>query len=280
MSAANISRCLVAIGMAFSSPLLAQSNGDLAHPALSSTFELQLGAFFPNNGLELQANLDDSNLGDLIDFNKVFGVDKSDSTFALDFRWRFGEKWSVSGQYWDARVSGRRVLEEDITWEDLTLESGSFAEAGVDTAVMRVFFGREFMSGRDYEFGAGLGFHWMEIEAYIQGEVKTNVGGITTERRDADVGAPLPNIGAWYIYAPNSTWAVQARVDWLSASFDEYSGSLFNSGVMASYQFTDNVGLGLSYNYFELDVDVDDTYWNGGAEIRQHGPFVSLILDW
>lgn len=280
MSVAKRSLHLVALGVLWSSSALAQTGNNIDHPALTRTFEFQLGAFFPNNGLELQANVENSNLDDLIDFNKVFGVDESDSTFALDFRWRFGEKWSVAGQYWGAKVTGERVLEEDISWRDLTLEAGSNAEAGVDTSVARVFFGREFMTGRNYEFGAGLGFHWMEIGAYVQGEVRSNVGDITTERRDADVGAPLPNIGAWYIYAPTTKWSFQLRGDWLSASFDEYSGSLVNLGAMASYQFTDHVGLGLSYNYFEIDVDIDDDDWNGGAEISQHGPFVSLIFNW
>lgn len=271
---------LVACGLLACTPVFAQSGSTASHAALTSTFELQVGAFFPNNGFELSAGLDDSSLGDRIDFNNVFGVDKSDSTFAAELRWRFGEKWSVSGQYWDANVTGRRVLDEDITWRDFTIEAGSFAEAGVDTTVTRIFFGREFSTGAQHEFGAGVGFHWLEIGAFVQGEVMTSSGNFSTERRQVDAGAPLPNLGAWYIWAPNDRWAFQARGDWLSASFDEYSGGLFNVGAMASYQFTDHFGVGLSYIYFELDVDVDDDDWHGSAEISQHGPFASIIFNW
>jgi hypothetical protein len=269
----------LAISLALvTSPAWAQSAA--THPMLTNTWEFQIGAFFPTEDVKIQAGLDETVPGDIIDFNNTLGVDESDTVFAADLRWRFGEKWSVMGQYWASGVDGKRVLDHDVTWRDYTLEAGSNIEAGIDATIVRVFFGRTFWTGDNYEFGAGAGFHWLELSAYIKGEF---IGGGGTVAQSADkvsAGAPLPNIGAWYIYALDSRWAFQARVDWLSASFDEYSGGLFNAGVSANYQFTDHFGAGLSYNYFNVDVDVDNKNWDGSAEMSMHGPFISANFNW
>lgn len=77
-----------------SSPVSAQS-GPEYHPYLTDTFMIGVGAFFPTNGLSLSANgyLPD----DEIDFGATLGVDDSQVTPAVDFRWNFGEKWSLGG---------------------------------------------------------------------------------------------------------------------------------------------------------------------------------------
>ena len=275
-------KALLAAAIAFALPAAAwsQDSNSGYHPMLSSTFSLNVGAFFPSEGLKLSADASTGEPGEEVDFEKAFNVDESDTTPSGELRWRFGEKWSVWGQYFDSNVGGGRVLQEDITWRDLTLQAGSNAHADVDTKVARVFFGRVFAQGPGYEFGAGAGFHWMDLAASVEGEVLVNESEFEIRRREADVSAPLPNIGAWYIYSPSSRWAIHARLDWLSASIDEFSGSLWNVGAGVNYQVLPHMGIGLSYNYFQIDVDVDADDWHGGAEIEQHGPFASVSFNW
>ena len=137
-----------------------------------------------------------------------------------------------------------------------------------------------FAQGDGYEFGAGAGLHWLDLAASVEGQVFVNESEFVVERRDTDVSAPLPNIGAWYLYSPNSRWVFQARLDWFSASFDDYDGSLWNAGAGVNFQVFSHMGIGLSYNFFRIDVDVDSDDWNGSAEIEQHGPFASLSFNW
>ena len=54
-------------------------------------------------------------------------------------------------------------------------------------------------------------------------------------------------------------WNVQAGVDW--AVFEHF-------------------GLGLYYNLFILDVDVDQTDWRGKVETTQAGPYLALTATW
>lgn len=256
-------------------PLQAQ---DSVHPILTDTFEIDVGVFFPDKNFKLGANGESENLE--IDFNEVFKIDNSETTGAMSFIWRFGEKWSLQGQYWTVSDNGRAILEEDQEWQDVIFQAGTYAGAGAGIDVARVFFGRRFHSGPRHEFGAGAGFHWLELDAYVEGRILTSVGNSELYRSSVSAGAPLPNIGAWYYYSWSPRWALVSRLDWLSASFDEYSGSLWNAAVGVDWAIFKHFGLRATWNYFKLDVDVDKSDWSGSAEISQNGPFIAVTAHW
>jgi hypothetical protein len=48
--------------------------------------------------------------------------------------------------------------------------------------------------------------------------------------------------------------------------------------VGVNYQVFEHVGVGLNYNYFELDVSVDKSKWRGNVEIIYKGVYVYASL--
>jgi hypothetical protein len=144
-----------------------------------------------------------------------------------------------------------------------------------------VFFGRDFYKRPGHEFGAGIGLHWLEIEGFIAGQVIIDEL-LDTEFRRSSVSAeaPLPNIGAWYHYSWSPRWALTTRLDWLSASVGDYSGGLINAQAGVHYRLFKNFSAGLAWNFFRIDVDVEESDWNGRIESRQSGPFLSLEASW
>lgn len=258
-------------------PTVAQDGQDY-HPYLSDKFNLSLGVFYPEKSLKLR--VDGTAPEEEIDFEEVLKLDDKETTASLNFRWRFGEKWSVWGQYWSVKDSGGAVLEEDIEWEDVVFQEGTFANGGMETSVARLFFGRTLHSGKRHEFGLGAGLHWLELDAYLEGQILTSEGDTEFHRGSVDAGFPLPNIGGWYMYSWSPRWMVQARIDWLSASVGDYSGGLWNAQAGLNWQATNHFGLGLYYNAFVLDVDIDKEDWSGKAESAQYGPFLALTFNW
>jgi hypothetical protein len=146
--------------------------------------------------------------------------------------------------------------------------------------VARVFFGRKFSSGPQHEFGAGAGFHWLEIDAYLEGQILTSEGDLERRRESVEYDFPLPNIGAWYTYSWSPKWALLARLDWLSASVGDYSGSLWNAKVGLNWAFVEHFGVTAAWNFFKLEGDVDKSDWRGKVESEQHGPFIALSATW
>ena len=183
-------------------------------------------------------------------------------------------------QYLDREATASAALAKDLDWEGDTIPAGLTATGGVSNEVYRLFFGRTFSQGSNHEFGAGLGAHWLEIGAFIEGEFFLDEESLGFERRNVSAGAPLPNVGAWYTYAFSNRWAATVRADYFSASFNEYSGGLTNMAAGIQFQAWRNVAFGLDYNYLSLDVDVDADDWIGSADFVRKGPFAHLTLSW
>ena len=259
-------------------PHTASAQQNDVNPLLDSDFVLAAGVFFPTK--EFRFRVDGSLPGEGIDFGDAFRLSNDDSTAAVNLHWRFGEKWSVAGQYWKLSDSSTATLDRDIQWEDVVFEEGSFARAGVGLEVIRLFFGRTFSAAERHEFGLGIGLHWLEVSASVEGQIRTNLEDSELYRGSVSADAPLPNIGAWYTYAFSPKWALQSRLDWLSASVGDYSGGLTNASVGVNWAIWKHVGVALSYNYFQLNVDVDKNDWHGATKVSQYGPTLAISAYW
>jgi hypothetical protein len=257
---------------------LAAQEPDQTHPYLEDRFMLAVGAFARQQDFKIGA--DGTFPEEEIDFDETLGVDDDDISSSLTFRWNFGEKWSLWGQAWKVNAGGGAVLTEDVEFEDLVFKQGSLVAAGVNNDVLRVFFGRELSTGPRHEFGLGAGFHWLKVDAYIEGEAFINDIASGFQRGAVDASAPMPNIGGWYYFSPSKRWLFEARLDWLEVSVGDYSGGLWNSSVGVQFQAFKHLGFSLNYQYFSLNADVESEDWRGRVELRYRGPFLALTSNW
>jgi len=243
------------------------------HPFLERGFSLDVGVFFPDRHLDLSVNGSVAGENDEIDFDQDFQLGSADETFAAEISWRFRGKWSVVGQFFKTSDSASVVLDEDIEWGNVVFGAGSFATAGSDFTLTRIFFGRSFNTSKSHDIGIGGGLHWLHIGSFIEGEILIN-GVPSAARRSVSAEAPLPNIGAWYKYSISPRWALRARLDLFGADIGDYDGLLVNASLGLNFQAFEHVGLGLSYNYFELDISIDKSDWRGNIETIYDGIYV------
>jgi len=265
----------------FSNPLFSQeeeksTQNITKHSILTDKFYIEAGAFFPFKDFKIRAN------GEVpeeeIDFDQTFGLSDTQITYFLNFEWRWNNKWRLTAETFGISSSEEAFLDEDLVFDDITFREGSNAKAGIDFSLYRVFVGRTISSGQKHSLGAGLGVHLMDIGAYVQGEIKSDNEDIDGEFGRSNVGVtlPLPNIGAWYHWAPNEKWAFIARVDWFGISIDQFSGGLWDIAPGVRYQFTKSFGLGLDYRAFILDAEVDGFGWKGALNMGFSGPAITL----
>ncbi len=265
---------LIVCLLCFAAPKLtiAAESEDL-HPFLERGFSLDVGVFFPDRHLDLSVNGTVGGINEEIDFDQDFQLGSADETFAAEISWRFRGKWSVVGQFFKTSDSASVVLDEDIEWGNVVFGAGSFATAGSDFTLTRIFFGRSFNTSKSHDIGIGGGLHWLHIGSFIEGEILIN-GVPSAARRSVSAEAPLPNIGAWYKYSISPRWALRARLDLFGADIGDYDGLLVNASLGLNFQAFEHVGLGLSYNYFELDISIDKSDWRGNIETIYDGIYV------
>lgn len=267
---------LLSIGMSPGTSAFAEESADV-HPFLADTWNIQLGVYLPRRDINIRVDGSIGGDNDSIDFGDELGLGSSEDFFSGEIIWRYGEKWSLRTQYFDASGSGSAVLDEDIEWGDYTIKKGSYVTAGTSMTTSRVFFGRSFDSDPRYDYGIGLGLHWLEPGAYVQGELIVNFG----ETYEVSASGPLPNIGGWFYYSPSEKWYLGGRLDWFEASVGDYSGSIINVALGANYQFAEHFGAGVKYQVFEFDADIRNYgIWRGRLKTKLEGMFFYLSGNW
>jgi len=252
------------------------------HPVLSDNFTAAIGYMRSSNAFKAEAD-DIGDLGDEVDFDDALNVSDHSSLLNAQLRWKFGSKrkWSIAAQYFSNDATGDAVLEKDVEWNGVIFRKGTNVGAGVDLAVTRLFLGRSFIMNEQHDFGLGVGLHNLDLSFYIEGEILINDD--TTEFQRVEVGdnQPLPNIGGWYNYSPARNWLLHARLDWISANIGDYDGGLWNSNIGVGYQVWRHVGIDLSWQYFKLNLDVEDEgAWVGSAKMTYSGPVFSVNFAW
>jgi hypothetical protein len=252
--------------------------GEQVHPMLDSTFMLKIGAFLPDKDIKLSAG--GILPGPEIDFSETLHLNESENIGALYARWNFGKKWWFAFEYFESSSFNSLVLEEDLVWEGVIFEEGSFVEAGVGLDVTRLFIARKVVDGSKQELSVGLGFHWLDISAFIQGEAFAPGQDFGFQRGDVSVAGPLPNLGVTYMRSLSPRWALKARVDWLSVSLDKYRGRFWGITGGVDFAISEHFGLEAGYYYFDLDVSIRDTDWRGKADLVYEGPVISLTAQW
>jgi hypothetical protein len=276
----KLSMCLSALVLSSVSGALLAQEYDY-HPYLSDAFTVSLGAMRSNNSFKVESDLG-SDIGDEIDFDDTLDVSDHSTFLNGQIKWKFGstQKWSIAAQYFSNNAKGSAELAEDVEWDGLTFREGTFVDSGVKMSVARLFFGRSFVKNERNDFGIGVGIHALKMKAFIEGEVKIDDETTEFQRGAVDVSQPLPNIGAWYLFSPAKKWLLHGRIDWIGASIGDYDGHMWNTNIGVNYQAFRHIGFDLSWQYFNLNVNVDSDDWTGGADMTYSGPVLAITGNW
>ena len=271
----NSLRLIVLTVIAVNSIGVAAASDEDVHPLMTSGVSVDVGVFLPVRELDLSV---DGTIGqnEEIDFDKRLNLSNADAVISGELAWRFRSRWSFLAQYFKSSDSATATLEEDIEWGDIIFGAGTTVSAGTSFTLTKFFVGKHWdISGNRHDIGVGGGIHWLSLNSFVEGTIIEN--GIPIEiRTTARTEGPLPNIGVWYRYSISPRWAFRSRFDILKANVGRYDGLMLNGSLGVNFQAFENVGIGASYSYFELDVRVDESDWRGKIETIYDGAYIYL----
>jgi hypothetical protein len=90
----------------------------------------------------------------------------------------------------------------------------------------------------------------------------------------ASVDAPMPVIGLRGLWSlPYDFW-LTASAQFFALSIDEYDGNLQDYRAAVTWQPRKWLGIGVGYERFKVDVDVDKDDFNGTVEWTYDGPMI------
>ena len=255
---------------------------DDRHPALDSKFYVSVGGYFASRVFNASAegSVTPTMPTPYVDFDSGVKVDDSPQLVIVEFRWQFSEKWDLGLQYFSATRDTQRTLDGTIEWDGVTYEVGANVAAETSVDITRIVFSRQFRQKDGHDFRLTGGLHWIEVSAQIGGDATLDDGTTSFTTSKASASLPIPNVGALYQYSPSQKWLLSARFDWFSADIGDYSGGIWNANLGANYQVAKHIGVGLGYQFFQIDGTLNEDRWQGDLKVRFSGPTFQVSGFW
>jgi hypothetical protein len=260
---------LAVLGM---SPLAAGAED--APNLLTNPFYVALGTYIVETDTEVSLN-GSSGEGTRVDWENTFGG--GDVTrFRIDGQWRFADRHKARFMWFSSSRSKSRTLEEEINWGEETFPVNAKVDGKFDFDVYELAYEYALLRRDTYELSGTIGLHYTELSLSLAAEAASSGGTLTADiKEEGSVGAPLPVIGLrglWQL--PHHFW-IDAQAQFFAISIDEYDGNLQDYKVMVNWQPKRWLGIGLGYNRFTVDVDVDADRFNGSLDWTYEGPMLS-----
>lgn len=243
---------------------------------LTDRFFVSLGTY--TVGSDTKVGLDgEAGTGNLIDLEQTFGDDDA-TRFRLDAWWRFAERHKVRLMWFDTRGRATRSIEEEITWGDETFPVGVDVSLDRDLSIAELAYEYSFLRRPTWELTASIGLHYTRFDVRLSAELEVDgePGQTRTAADSAKLDAPLPVFGLRGLWNPGGNFWIDVSGQYFTLSIDEYDGSLTDVRVAGIWQPKRWLGLGVGYNAFAVDVDIDRSGFSGTLDWGYSGPQIFL----
>jgi hypothetical protein len=259
----------VAAGALASPAAMAQDAPNL----LTDPFHLALGTFVISTQPEVQLN-GETLQGDRVDFDEELGGG-DETRVRLDADWRFGDsqRHKVRAIAFAMSRERTRTIEEEITWGDDVYPIDARLKAEFSFSIIELAYEYAFLRRDTYEVGASIGLHYTSMEAGLSAR-STATGGSLDISNEASIDAPLPVVGLRGLWKLPYNLYIDAQGQFFALSIDEYDGNLQDYRVMLTWQPKAWLGVGVGYNRFKVDVDVDRERFDGSLNWTYDGPMI------
>ncbi len=236
---------------------------------------MSLGTFIVNSEPTVELN-GTTIKGDKVNFDQAIGG--SDVTrIRLDGAWRFGDtdRHRLKGFVFDASRHRKDTLDRDIEWGDDLYPINAKVDFSFRFTMVELAYEYEFLKRDKYEVGASFGVYYATFESELKAKAAESGGTLDTDlSRTASVDAPLPVFGLQGMWElPHDLW-FNLSGQFFSLTIDEYSGSVQDYRAVLTWQPRKWAGIGLGYDRFKVNVDVDKSNFHGSLDWSYDGPMI------
>lgn len=259
-----------------SSLVRADDSNTFIHPSMERNHVLLLGAFRQQSDAKINTSSSTRSLG--FDLQNL-GLRKSDTSFAMNYRYRLTERFNLTLTYSEYIDRGSRSLNTQVDFNDTIYDVGVTVDSEFRTKNLSTRLVYDYYQSPTTSLGIGVGIHALELKASIAGSGRINDITSPTYVRETDsLLAPLPNVMLTATHAFNSRLLVSGSVGWLSANIEPYDGETSFIDAMIEYRVSDHFSLAAAYQLIDIHVDHQGSLLNSQYSMQQGGPM--LLVKW
>jgi hypothetical protein len=245
---------------------------------LGNRFELGVGLFSPRLDTRVRRDSSTGIIGTQIDFESTLGMDDNDQLPLLLGYYRVAKKHRINFQYFRLDRNGNSINEQAIRFGDITFPANLPLSSFFNVDVYSLAYSYSLIHDEKKELAFNIGLQIQDIELGISGNL-----GPGLIREDTEIVAPLPTFGGTFDYAITDKWIFTSLIGVFGFELDlgddaDFKGDILQINAGVAYKAFKNVGFALQYNYFRVDVDVNDPDWLGTLKYEYHGPVLSVSV--
>lgn len=249
---------------------------DDARGTLGDAFYIAVGTFIVDTDTTLRLDGDAGEQGRPIDWEKNFG-DGDVNRFRFDAFWRFADRHKLRALVFSSSRSASRTFGDDIEWGGETFQANATIDGKIKFSIYELAYEYAFVRRENYEVAASAGVHYTDYEATLEADATATSTGGTADRRierTGSVGAPLPVVGLRGTWLLSQTFSIDVSGQFFSLSYGDFDGNIQDYRALLNWQPKSWLGLGVGYDRFDVDVDVESNDFNGKLEWSYKGPMI------
>jgi hypothetical protein len=210
-------------------------------------------------------------LGIDIDVEDALNIDSSTLIWFGGGFYRFGStrRHRFDFSYSSYRRDATAVLSTEIPIFDDKIPEGTTVYTEFNFDIIRAGYSYSLLKDDRMDIGIGAGLYVMPIEFTLS----SSLGGVNSE----SITAPLPFLTLRGDFALTKKLFLRAATDLFYLKISDFEGSILAGRVGIEYDFWKNVGVGLGFNNFTVEVDgeSDSDYpnidFNGNINFQYRG---------
>ena len=217
--------------------------------------------------------------GTLVGFERDLGLEDSRNLQRFGVQWRPFHRQELAVSYFSAPRRGAQQINRDITFRDEVYPVNAFVTTQFDldySSLTYTYWARR--TDRD-GFGITLGVANLALDASVTAQQPPDLTVTITQEADTEV--PVALAGVQGRVAFTNKILGEASVSTLPrVTIGDYSGRALTANAKLEYRPLRWLGIGASYDYFKLDVDVEQVDLGGSLDMTIRGPsaFVRLAF--
>lgn len=267
---------MVALATAALAAAAPAAAGTAAVDLLSNPFQVTLGTFVVDTDTRVELD-GQAGTGTVVNLERTFGDDDA-TRVRLDVAWRFAERHKLRAMAFDARADRSRTIDREIEWGEEVYPVGTEVKLDREFHVYELAYEYAFLRRDSWEVGASAGLHWTSVSFDLSArlEVAGQPGTTRSASQEASLDLPLPVFGLRGLWNPAGDFWLDGAAQLFSLSYDAYDGHLYDFRLAVLWQPKKWLGIGLGYNAFRVNLDVDKQRFRGSLEWKYGGPQLFL----
>lgn len=240
---------------------------------------LAIGGFFANLDTTVRVDATDGLLGAEINFEQDLGLDDTESLPIVTAYWRFFKRHRLGFYYFNLDRSGQGQSGVDIRFGDHTFQANLPIQAFFDIEAYNLGYSYSILFDEKKDWSIGLALSFQDLGVGLQGTtVLVGPGGGSTPNvsESESVLAPLPTFTTRFAYAFTPKWILETSVGYFTIEVDigdgQFDGDVINANVGVKWKPVKYFNVGLLYQYFKVDVEVEGTRLNWAVDYEYYGP--------